>query len=734
MSIPLAVFSSDPLCLDNGVIHPYDTPYPYRSMPNETARRAERTRRRPACSCEVPEGGAAVSHIVVQASADTMQSPLTANSSEPHDVRHGFGWSETARILVVTVAAVAVWFRLWEPCPRLSIVGVLGVAIGGWPVFAEAAQNIAVRRMTMELSMSIAIIAATAISEFFTALVITLFVLVAEVLEDMTVSRGRRAIRDLLDFLPRSVAVRRGGGVRDITAEELEVGDVVLVNPGGRVPVDGTVIHGHSFVDQGCVTGESMPVEKQAQSPVYAGTINQSGALEIHAERIGRETSYGKIIEAVEHAEHLRAPVQRLADRLAGYLVHFALGAAALTFLGTRDIRSTISVVIVAGACGVAAGTPLAILGAIGRAARRGAIIKGGLYLEALGCVDTVVLDKTGTLTFGRPAVQAILPMTGVSEEDVLDAAASVESRSEHPLGKAIVERARAGGRPTQEPERFEYAPGRGITAIVGGVPVVVGNRSLVGRCGIELPNGWLLPPTAASEVLVVRNGSLLGAITIADTVRPEARRAVEVIQRLHIHTILLTGDARPIAERVAGELGVTDVEAELLPEAKQARVKQLMASGRVVAVVGDGINDAPALTEADVGVAMGSGTDVARESADVVLLGNNLLTFAETLALARWTRRIIWQNFVGTIAIDSIGVVLAAVGLLNPLLAAFIHVASEMTFLLNSARLLPSGRPDRGPAGCGSRAQHGGLLLGDPPAVVGGEGAASATAGSERS
>jgi heavy metal translocating P-type ATPase len=633
------------------------------------------------------EGHAAALAEPEDAKTTSAATPAEASEDE-HE--HGFEWPEAGRIALVALAAAAVWFGVWEPIAGVSVIAVVALAIGGWPIFKEAAENIAARRMTMELSMSIAIVAAAAISEFFTALVITLFVLVAEVLEGMTVSRGRRAIHDLLDFLPRSVAVRRGSGVSDVAAEALRVGDVVLVNPGGLVPVDGTVIGGHSFVDQARISGESMPVEKRAGSAVYAGTINQSGALEIRTERIGRDTSYGKIIEAVERAERSRAPVQRLADQLAGYLVYFALGAAALTFLITRDIRSTISVVIVAGACGIAAGTPLAILGAIGRSARRGAIIKGGLFLETLGRVDTVVLDKTGTLTFGRPEVQQIFAATGASAADVLDAAAAAESRSEHPLGKAIVARARADGRTVREPERFDYAPGRGITAIVGGATVLVGNRSLMAEHGVGVPDGLIAAARAASEVLVARDGRLLGAISIADTLRPEARRAIEAIQRMGIRTILLTGDARPIADAVAGELGIKEIEADLLPEAKLARIKDLVAAGRVVAMVGDGVNDAPALTEASVGVAMGSGTDVARESADVVLLGNDLLKFAETLAIARRTRRIIWQNFVGTIAVDTIGIALAAIGLLNPLLAAFIHVASEMTFILNSARLLP--------------------------------------------
>ena len=317
--------------------------------------------------------------------------------------------------------------------------------------------------------MTIAIVAAAAIGEFFTALVITLFVLVAEVLEGMTVSRGRHAILDLVHFLPRTVLVRRADGVLEIDADELRVDDAVLVNPGGRVPVDGTVLSGHSYLDQSRITGKSMPVEKMAGSPVFAGSINQSGAIEVRAERIGRDTSYGKIIEAVERAERSRAPVQRLADRMAGYLVYFALGAAALTFAITRDLRSTISVVIVAGACGIAAGTPLAILGAIGRAARLGAIIKGGLYLETLGRVDTVVLDKTGTLTYGHPEVQRVIPAEGVTRDAVLDAAATAEVRSEHPLGQAIVTYARAQGRSIPSRTPSTTRPGRGISASAAG-------------------------------------------------------------------------------------------------------------------------------------------------------------------------------------------------------------------------------------------------------------------------
>jgi P-type Cu+ transporter len=622
----------------------------------------------------------------------------TAPAAEERERDHVLSRIEAARIIVVAIAAAAVWFHVWEPLPRVSLIGILGVLIGGWPIFKEAAENAATRRMTMELSMSIAIVAAACISQYFTALIISLFVLIAEVLEGMTVSRGRRAIRDLMDFIPRSVTVRGAGGIRETSTDELRVGDSVLVNPGGLVPIDGTVISGHSFVDQARITGESMPVEKLTGSAVFAGTINQSGALEIRVERIGRDTSYGRIIEAVEHAERSRAPVQQLADRLAGYLVYFALAAAAITFIITRDARSTISVIIVAGACGIAAGTPLAILGGIGRSARLGAIIKGGLYLETLGKVNTVVLDKTGTLTFGQTEVRAIVPADGVSEVEVLDAAASAEMRSEHPLGKAIINLASAKNRSLDEPERFDYIPGRGITALVDGVTILVGNRGLLHDHSVEVPRDFAAGEDASSEVLVARGGRFLGAIVIADTVRPEARHAIEALNRMGIRSVLLTGDTKPVAAMVARELGITEVAADLLPEMKLARIKSLVAAGRVVAMVGDGINDAPALAEANVGVAMGSGTDVARESADVVLLGNDLLKFTETLAIARWTRRIIWWNFAGTIGVDMVGIALASVGLLSPTLAAFIHVTSELAFILNSARLLPRFEPNSKP------------------------------------
>jgi heavy metal translocating P-type ATPase len=616
------------------------------------------------------------------------------DQEQGHD--HPIEWSEAARIGIVALAAAAAWFRIWEPYPAFSVIGALGLAIGGWPILKEAIENTLERRMTMELSMTIAIVAAAAIGEFFTALIITLFVLVAEVLEGLTVGRGRTAIRDLLEFLPREVTVRRAGSIRSIPAAELKAGDAVLIAPGGRIPVDGTVLSGHSFVDESRITGESMPVEKTAGAHVYAGSINQSGALEVSAERLGRDTSYGKIIEAVERAERSKAPVQRLADRLAGYLVYFALAAAALTFLITRDMWSTISVVIVAGACGVAAGTPLAILGAIGRAARLGAIVKGGVHLETLGRVDTVVFDKTGTLTFGRPEVQRMVPAAGVTTEALLAAAVAAEMRSEHPLGKAIVAHARKTGCAIAEPESFSNTPGRGVGADLDGHAILVGSEVWLADNGIAAPATCNPEAEAGTEVFVARDGQLLGSIIVADTIRPEAPSAIEALHQMGMRTVLLSGDSHRVATAVGAQLRIEQIEAELLPEQKLSRIRALAVQNRVVAMVGDGVNDAPALAEASVGIAMGSGTDVAQESADVVLLGNDLARLVDTLAVAKRTRGIIWQNFAGTLTVDTIGMGLAAIGMLGPLLAAFIHVSSELVFILNSARLLPGRATNR--------------------------------------
>jgi len=597
---------------------------------------------------------------------------------------------ELARIGLAGLAIVVTWLRLWQPVPQIDVVGFVAVLVCGYPIFREAFTDLVSRRMTMELSMTIALAAALAIREVFTALVIVFFVLIAEVLEELTVGKGRRAIQDLLNLLPQEVEVRGPNGIQPARVTELRAGTVVLVRPGGRIPVDGVVVTGHSFIDQAPITGESMPVEKIPGSQVYAGTVNHSGILEIRTIRLGRDTAFGKIVEAVEQAERSRAPIQRTADRLAGYLVYFALVCAALTFILTHNARSTISVVIVAGACGIAAGTPLAILGAIGRAARQGAIVKGGLYMESLSKVDTVVLDKTGTLTLGNPEVVALETCANLQREYLLRVAASAERFSEHPLARAILRKANELSLQLVDPESFSYTPGKGIRCLVEGRDTIAGNRSYLLENGIAFPQASI-SDDSSTEIAVAHGGLYLGSIRIADVLRPEAVKAVRELRDMSIRTLLLTGDASTIANHVGKQLQVDEVLGELLPQDKLERIRQLRAQGRKVAMVGDGINDAPALMEADVGIAMGSGTEIARESANVLLIGNDLLKVVEVIRIARNCNRIIMTNFAGTLAVDTAGVALAAFGYLNPVLAVLIHVTSELVFILNSARLLSS-------------------------------------------
>jgi len=464
---------------------------------------------------------------------------------------------------------------------------------------------------------------------------------------------------------------------------------VVVVEPGSRVPVDGTVLAGSASLDQSRLTGESLPVDVQVGDTVLAGSIAVAGALEVTTRRAGEDSTFGQIIATVREAQESRAPVQRLADRLAGILVFIALGAALATFLVTRDARATISVVIVAGACGIAAGTPLAILASIARAARAGAFVRDGTHLEVLSGVDTVVLDKTGTLTLGQARVVDVRPAPGVDEGDLLALAAGAEWHSEHPVGRAITDRAEELGVTVPIPGSAEHVPGMGVTARVGRHEVCVGSARLVSDAPQE--SG----PAGASPVHVAVDGVWAGTLWVADQLREGAARCVSDLRSLGLRVLMLTGDTEQTARATARDVGITEVRAGLLPADKHEVVGQERAAGHVVAMVGDGVNDAPALAVADVGIAIGSGTDVARESADVVLISSDLGDLVTLVRTARRARRTIMVNFVGTLVVDAVGMVLAASGVLGPVAAAVVHVGSESAFILNSARLVP-GRARR--------------------------------------
>ena len=638
-------------------------------------------------------------------------------------------WADVVRIAVVGLAALGAWVAEATGTPGWAVgaVGAVVLAVGCWPLLVEAAGDLRERRMSMELSMLLAIVAAAVIGEWVTALAVTVFALCAEVLEELSMDRGRDALTDLMSFLPQTARVvgtpvatesaesaeaaesSQSSGVTEVPLDEVRPGQVIALSPGGRVPVDGVVRTGRADVDQSRITGEALPVQVGPGDRVPAGSITR-GALELEVERVGEESSYGRIVAAVRHAQSSRAPVQRLADRLAARIVYLALAAALVTFLVTRDVRATISVIIVAGACGVAAGTPLAVLAAIARAARCGAFVKDGTHLEQLSAVDTVVVDKTGTLTVGEPRVVSVLPTEAAAGEDeVLALAAAAEWNSEHPIGRAIYAEAAVRDLTVPMPGDVAYSPGAGVSAHVEG------RRITVGRCrgqghqperdtddcedaAAASTESDPEAPSATSVVEVRADGQLLGTIALADRLRQGAAAAVRDLGDMGLEVLMLTGDSAASARHVAGLLGLTEkqVRADLLPTDKEEVVDSLRRAGKRVAMVGDGVNDAPALGAADVGIAMGTGTDVAREAGDVVLVGSAPADLVETVRVARRARRIIMVNFVGTVVVDVVGMIAAGLGLLGPVAAALVHVVSESAFILNSARLVPRRRRRR--------------------------------------
>ena len=667
-------------------------------------------------------------HVSPPASAPSASTPaLPVDESDElsgtggsSDARTGEGilerieWTDVVRIALVGLAALGAWIASAAGTPGWAVgaVGAVTLAVGCWPIIVEAAGDLRERRMSMELSMLLAIVAAAAIGEWVTALAVTVFALCAEVLEELSMDRGRDALTDLMSFLPQTARVvtalesaesAGSSGTTDVPVDEVRPGQVIALSPGGRVPVDGVVRTGRADVDQSRITGEALPVQVGPGDRVPAGSITR-GALELEVERVGEESSYGRIVAAVRHAQSSRAPVQRLADRLAARIVYLALAAALVTFLVTRDARATISVIIVAGACGVAAGTPLAVLAAIARAARCGAFVKDGTHLEQLSAVDTVVVDKTGTLTVGEPRVVSVRPTEAAAGEgEVLALAAAAEWNSEHPIGRAIYAEAAVRDLTVPMPGDVAYSPGAGVSAHVEGRQITVGRcrgqKNQPERDASDCDDEAALStesdpeaPSATSVVEVRADGQLLGTIALADRLRQGAAAAVRDLGDMGLEVLMLTGDSAASARHVAGLLGLAEeqVRADLLPTDKEEVVDSLRRAGKRVAMVGDGVNDAPALGTADVGIAMGTGTDVAREAGDVVLVGSAPADLVETVRVARRARRIIMVNFVGTVVVDVVGMIAAGLGLLGPVAAALVHVVSESAFILNSARLVP--------------------------------------------
>ena len=592
---------------------------------------------------------------------------------------------------VLLVVVLGEWLGLLEavteriPWP-LWLAAILA---GGWPVFRNVLRAALRRQIIAHTLMTVGLLAAIAVGEWAAAAVVVFFMRIGDFVERATTERARRAVGELARLAPQTARVEREGAETVVPATAVQPGEVVVVRPGEAIPVDGEVIEGVATVDQSAVTGESMPVEVAPGSRVFAASLVSLGYLRVRATAVGPDSTFGRVIRLIEEAEAHRGPVQRAADRFSAYYLPVVVAVAALTLLLRRDPLATAAVLLVACSCSFALATPIAMLASIGSAARRGLLVKGGRYLETLARADVLLIDKTGTLTLGRPEVTGVVPLDGASADDVLALAASAERYSEHPLAQAIRSAAEARGLQVAVPERFEALPGLGVRAEVNGYQVTVGRPSLIAADGLE-ELASRLEAEGETVIVVARDGRPLGLLALADSPRDGLVEALAALRRLGVRRIeLLTGDNERAAAALAGRLGIA-WRANLLPEDKIAVVRSYQEQGHVVVMVGDGINDAPALAQADVGIAMGSvGTAVAIEAAHVVLLREDWTLVPQLFRLAQRGMRTVWLNLGFTAVYNVAGLTLAALGLLPPALAAAAQSIPDLFILGNSSRLL---------------------------------------------
>jgi Cd2+/Zn2+-exporting ATPase/Cu+-exporting ATPase len=640
-----------------------------------------------------------------------------------HDVRASPRLPEILSGLFVVAVAAIVLLGLaaerlgWvEAASRLvpAPVAVAAVLAGGFPIFRKVIMALRVRSVTPHALMTLGIAGALAIGEYGAAAVIVFFMRFADFLDAYTAGRARAAIREVVALQPLEARVEERGVERVVPASQVRPGQIVLIKPGERIPADGVVVSGHASVNQAPITGESVPVERGPGQTVLAATISLDGVLRVRADYVGPDSTFGRIIRLVEEAEVHKSRAQRFADRVTAYYIPIVAVIAAGVWLVGGSATAAVAVLVVSCSCGIALATPVAVVAAVGRAARRGILVKGGTALEALARADMILLDKTGTLTVGRPRVTDVLPGDGRSADEVLAAAARAERYSEHPIAAAITAAARnmaahepasVAGRPAASPisggiESADVwiSPGRGVVLREGAQQVAVGSRRLIDELGLAVPEemdrrAHDLEAQGQTVVYVVSGQALIGLVAVADSPRPEVPQALDDLRGLGLREItMLTGDNAQVARAVAEALEI-DFQSDLLPEHKIAVVQGLQREGRVVAMVGDGINDAPALARSDVGIAMGEATGAAIEAADVALLRDDWRQVPEAVRIGRRAFAVIRQNLIGAVAYNVVGITLAAVGVLPPIFAAAAQVVPDVFILLNSGRLLRSGR-----------------------------------------
>ena len=592
---------------------------------------------------------------------------------------------------VLFITVVGEWLGLFEKVTELVpwYIGLVIVLFSGYPVFLNVIRATLKKQVISHTLMTIGVLAALIVGQWATAVVIVFFMRVGNYAEHFTTERARRAVKDLTAMAPQTARIERDGDEEEVPVAQVQIGDTVIVRPGEKIPVDGAVIGGQATINQAAITGESMPVEAGPGSRVFAATLAQLGSLRIQALAIGRDTTFGRVIKMVEEAESHRADVQRVADKFSAYYLPVVAGVALLTFLLRRDPLATAAVLVVACSCSFALATPIAMLASIGAGAKRGLLIKGGKYLETLAIADVLLVDKTGTLTLGKPEIIDIVSLNGLSEDQILRLAASAERYSEHPLAEAVRAAAHQRSLTLLEPETFQAIPGEGVSAQLDGRLVKVGSRRIL-PAGVSAIEAEELERQGKTLLWILVGDKLIGVLSAADTLRPEIPAAFARIGSLGIRKIeLLTGDNEMTAAQLAGRLNI-QYRANLLPEDKIAIVKRYQQDGHVVVMVGDGVNDAPALAQADIGIAMGAaGSDVAIEAAHIALMREDWNLVPEVLQIARRTMRVVKTNIVFTAVYNLLGLSLAAFGFLPPILAAAAQSLPDIGILANSSRLL---------------------------------------------
>ena len=573
------------------------------------------------------------------------------------------------------------------------------VVISGIPLLYLAVWRIiynpGISKISSALLITIAMFAAIAIGDLFAAGEVAFIMAIGALLEDATTNRAKKGLKKLISLAPTQGRRIRNGKEEMIPAEKIVKGDMLRILPGETVSVDGVIVSGETSVDQSIMTGESLPVDKAVGDTVFCGTINRFGAIDIRATKVGEDSSLQKLIRMVQEAEDKKAPMARIADRVASWLVPVAMLVAVIAGIATQDIVRAVTVLVVFCPCALVLATPTAIMAAIGQATKHGVIIKSGEALEKMGKVDTIAFDKTGTLTYGKLEVSDVLSFSPeLSKDKLLYLAASAEAKSEHPLGKAIVAYAKKLDLPLSESAAFQMTSGKGISAEVDGYQLLCGNEKYLHECGVSMTANAdaaleKLRLQGKASILVAVNGQCVGVIALSDVLRPEAAAMVQKLTAMQTNTVLLTGDNQKTADYFAAQVGIREVYADLLPEDKVGNIAALQQHGRNVCMIGDGVNDAPALKTASVGVAMGSmGSDIAVEAADIALMSDDISKIPYLKRLSNATVKTIKLSITLSMCINFLAVTLSVLGLLNPTTGALVHNAGSCFVVLIAALL----------------------------------------------